>query len=332
MTPVSQIGLPADPPYWSAAFDISASLNAGRGLPVTVTWALATSGATPGGAALRPLTAGEEANIRASLAAAVEGSGLRLVEAAPATAQILIGASSAPSGWIYGLTWPSLTGPTVVVAYDSVYADPSGLARNNYIYLHEVLHAFGLNHSTAMFGATGPVVIPAEEVAGTTLYGQWGQGWTGGVQIFDLAAMQYLYGPDPALRAGNDVYRPGVTAFDPYAPTEDGPLLWDGAGYDAIDLSAQTLPVNASLVPGVLSQIGTQSSRILDPGTFSINYGTVIEALIGGQGDDTLTGGVWASALEGGGGNDRLTGQGATDRLAGARARTVCGAAGAAIR
>ena len=300
--------LPADPPDWVAAFGITRSFVTGTAGPVTVTYALAESGTNPWGQAYRPLTDAEVATIELSIARLTRDSGLQLVEAPAGQAQMLIGASSDTAETAYGRTWMSTTGPVHVVAYDHPYDSPDGLARNTYIYLHELMHGVGLNHSTLRTGSTSPVVIPDAEDDGTTLFGNWTVGWNSGVQMFDLAALQYLYGPDPAQRSGNDVYRPDPGAFDPDQPEENIPLLWDGGGHDRIDLSGAAGPVHASLTPGVISQVNTGNTGLLEAGTFAINHNSRFEVLEGSAHDDTLEGSEASDTLIGGAGNDVLSG------------------------
>lgn len=319
-------------PYWIEAFGMESSFNPGTGGPVTVRWAMKTSGATPLGDPFRALTAGEEVNIRASIQAVVAHTGLRLIEttASDPAVNILVGASPGANDTVaVGRAWMYTTQPVVMAAYDHPYSTADGLARNSYIFVHELLHAFGLHHSTERFASTLPVVIPEDEATGTTLFGTWGPAWDQATQLFDIAAMQYLYGPDPGFRAGNDTYRPDPQAYVVGTPVTDGPLIWDGGGYDILDLSQHSTPLFASLRPGVVSRIGTSSERILDAGTFAINHGTVIEELRGGAGDDTLTGHDSGAILRGGAGRDLLIGGLGRDRLDGGLANDrMDGAAG----
>ena len=194
------------------------------------------------------------------------------------------------------------------------YSDTPG--NNTYIYKHELLHALGLNHSTAIFGNnTNP--IPNDEAVGTTLFGDWIPGFQNNYQLFDIAALQYLYGPPPGQRAGNDTYTLNPGVFDPLSPEIQWPLLWDGGGVDTLDYSAFAVSVNISLTPGELSRIGGATGGILDAGVFSINYRTVIEAAIGGSNNDQLSGNSAVNTLTGGAGDDTLDGRGGADTMNG---------------
>ena len=312
--------VPADPVYWVAAFGVGSSFNDGTGLPVTVTWAFRESGTNRGGQELRPLTEAEKDNIRDAVAKVTADTGLVMVEGAAAEAGLVFAASSDPDEFAYGRTYYPAPGAQVeVLAYDHPYDTADGLARNSYIYKHELLHGVGLGHSTRAFGSTLEVVIPEGEDTGTTLFGRWSGAWTNDIQLFDLAALQYLYGPNPDARAGDDTYVPGLGAFDPARPDENVPLLWDGGGTDTIDLSGADGRIVATLEPGGISRVGNTDAGILEAGTFSINYRSEIENLIGGPDKDRLSGNALDNAIDGGRGRDRISGQDGDDLLQGGK-------------
>lgn len=314
-TLTSTIDLPENPIYWVQAYGLNYSYNDGTGGETVVTYALAQSGVNPRGEAYRTLTAAEITNIENSIAAVTQYANITFVEGAAGDADILIGASSDPDGAAYGRTFFSTTEAVEVVAYDYVYSTENGLANNGYIYMHELLHGLGLNHSAVPFNPSG--LIGDDENDGTTLFGSWVVGYDLEIQIFDIAVTQYLYGVDPAMRSGDDTYTPVLATYDPAGDDSDSPLLWDGAGFDTLDFSAQTGDINASLAPGHVSQVGTSNTGILEAGTFSINYHTEIEQLLSGSGDDTLAASDFGSTISGGSGEDSITGGGAADHLSG---------------
>lgn len=202
--------------------------------------------------------------------------------------------------------------------------------------IHEVGHALGLKHPFERSGVNG-VMPKAEEnsrytamsytdradgqvveVSGTQAsYSYTQRAWSPETaQIYDIAAVQQLYGANLTAHAGNDIY-----SF----PT-DRPFflsLWDGGGNDSFDCSAFSLECRIDLRQGAFSSIGRHASALdLLPswyaGSFvptytgennvSIAYGAVIENAIGGTGNDTLVGNDVANRLAGGAGNDTLTG------------------------
>ncbi|MCC1495088.1 hypothetical protein [Cognatishimia sp. F0-27] len=308
-------------PFWIEAFGLGPSFPVG-GATTTVTWAYIETGATPGNHPYRALNAAERANIAVSLERVAEGTGLRFVEAPAAQAQMLIGASSDTDETAFGLAWQSTTGPVHVVAIDTPaqYGDRTdGLATNDYIYVHEIIHGVGLDHATRAFGSVRDVVIPDDLDNGTTLYGNWTVAWEQSTQLFDLARLQFVYGPDPEMRAGNDTYAPiALGAYDPETDSQAHvPLLWDGGGRDVLDLSEAAGPVDAALAPGYISRVDTANTGILEAGTFSINHKTVIETLLGSDHNDTLGGSDRDDVIDAGAGRDTVTGGFGADLLRG---------------
>jgi len=110
--------------------------------------------------------------------------------------------------------------------------------------------------------------------------------------ILDIAAIQYLYGPNMNYNSGDTIYKWESDAK--FCRT-----IWDAGGIDTIDLSNYTHGSNLNLNEGTRSDInygGNNSyfgSKIL-----GIAYGAKIENARGTQGDDLITGnalGVWAA-------------------------------------
>ena len=308
----------AEPPYWVAAFGNEISWNDGSGSPVTITYAYGEPGPTESGYAFRPMTAAEQANIDLAFEAIEAHIGARFLRTDSGAADIRVGVSAADPAPFYGVTYIGPpTAPIEVFAFDRVYANAADLAVDRYIYLHEITHALGLRHSTIASGASAEVALPEDEVQGATLFGDWRPAFADDIQLFDIAALQYHYGPNPETRPGDTVYRPdpGDWAFALEGP--DAPLIWDGGGVDAIDLRHAKGPVEASLAPGFISRIDGAPGGVLDPGTFAINHGSVIETLIGSRFDDTLAGNGADNYLDGGVGDDWLSGGGGDDVLVG---------------
>jgi serralysin len=230
---------------------------------------------------------------------------------------------------------------------NSAFLFPEGWAAGTQNYLtmlHEAGHAIGLKHphDTGLNGNPGWPATPAvlEKIGDDTLVKYSTENLvmayndipgigapvqaefapTTPMQI-DIAAIQYLYGPNLAYNAGNTVYTYTSTAR--YNET-----LWDGGGTDTIrvDGSANAL---ISLVPGTWSQLGlpiTYSERntttlaidkarpdLTDPRTVFIYDTVTIENAIGGGGNDKLIGNVVANRLQGGAGNDELDGAAGID-------------------
>ena len=136
--------------------------------------------------------------------------------------------------------------------------------------------------------------------------------------LYDIAAMQYLYGANLSYKAGNDVY-----TFDPATPFLR--TLWDAGGTDTISVSNFSNGCLIDLQPGHYSNI-TILSDPLPPNTsggttptydgtsnLAIALGCIIENAVGGSGNDTLRGNDANNSLDGGAGNDTLYGGAGND-------------------
>lgn len=166
--------------------------------------------------------------------------------------------------------------------------------------LHELGHALGLTHPQAIAPAfasynsrafTVMSYLPVGVEPATPL-------------VYDIAAVQELYGPD--RRAGDDRYR-----LDAGTPRLSA--LWDGGGHDLLD--GRCLRDSAVLD---LREGGRSRFDVADgPAELQIAFGTVIEDAYGGRGDDLLIGNGADNRLWGGAGNDRLVGLSGNDQLVG---------------
>ena len=228
---------------------------------------------------------------------------------------------------------------------NSAFSFPDGWAagtQNFLTLLHEVGHALGLKHphDAGMGGSPGwpanGVVLP---FTGTdTLTTQSTQSMVmayndiptlasvGGLSLqsdfapttpmrYDIAAMQYLYGPNTTYNAGDTTY-----TFDGIARYNQ--TLWDAGGNDTIaatgareviiNLQSATwsqlgAPVTFSTRNADLS-VASLQSQYTDPATVFIYDTVTIENAIGGDGNDVLGGNAVANKLQGGAGNDRMVG------------------------
>jgi hypothetical protein len=213
--------------------------------------------------------------------------------------------------------------------------------------LHEIGHAFGLKHPFE----GNPQLSGDENGFRYTVmaYDSWHDTAHNFVepsspQLYDILAIQRLYGKNTTYRAGDDVYQwsDGEAVFQ---------CLWDGAGNDTIDATNQSSPVAIHLQAGSFSAIGSKISTekfVKDPkgnvtrtitttvngvttvktirgnlietfhrDNLSIAYGCQIENALGSNLADQLVGNNADNLLIGNAGDDKLTGLSGNDTLQG---------------
>ena len=143
------------------------------------------------------------------------------------------------------------------------------------------------------------------------------------LMLYDIAALQQLYGANNSTRTGNDVY-----TFDPDRPFIK--TIWDAAGNDTISASNFQLGVLINLTPGSFSSLRMTPDPLPDwaepdphadlyDGTdnLAIAFNCLIENAEGGQGNDLLLGNTGNNLLQGNAGADTLSGDGGQDTLRG---------------
>ena len=176
-----------------------------------------------------------------------------------------------------------------------------------YLWMHEIGHSLGLKHPFDEANVSGDVGPPPylqenEDRADWTVmsYNYSPNDYYIRYSPLDIAALQYLYGPDPASRAGDDTY-----TFDP----ANANFIWDGAGTDTIDASGAEEKVTVYLEPGYWGFKGdAKADTITSNGQITVNFGTKIENLIGSNFGDHLVGNELNNQLTGNAGNDSIDG------------------------
>ena len=188
----------------------------------------------------------------------------------------------------------------------------------NYTLLHEIAHAIGLEHGAVYPGGLGPSAPHLNTAFDSTKYTimsyNYDQNWNGnyakGLQQFDIAALQQMYGANYSTRADDTIYSfsqaPGILT------------IWDGGGLDILDASALTTKVKIDLQPGAFSSIGgtdnVAMALVSDLDKTNASR-PLIEAAKGGVGDDHLTGNNGANLLWSGAGKNILYGLDGDDVL-----------------
>lgn len=188
----------------------------------------------------------------------------------------------------------------------SVWMDSDGVSLSTYI--HEIGHTLGFKHPgnyNAGGGGSSPPYLPTAEDSRSNTVMSYNGSNSGGLGVYDIAAIQYIYGPNRDIRNGTDTYT--------LSSTEVGRYIWDGGGTDTVSASGASQAVTIDLRDGGWGWFGAKSDLFVTAGQFFIGYGTVIENAIGGTGNDLLTGNAADNSLTGGAGNDTLVGGAGTD-------------------
>jgi hypothetical protein len=239
-------------------------------------------------------------------------------------------------GWAY---YPSATyadGGDIWISTTSSAGTDTDWSAGSYNYkalIHEIGHALGLQHPFE-----GKVTLPAQydnrqytimayDDAPHSLYVDVTENSNGlhsltsynivpeTPMVYDIAAIQYLYGANMSFHAGDDVY-----TFDTARPFFS--TIWDAGGNDTISVANFTLGCDIDLRPGQYSSLHIPSDTgdginwetpppvptYDGTGNLGIAFGATIENAIGGKGNDTLQGNDANNHLQGNAGVNTLLG------------------------
>lgn len=187
-----------------------------------------------------------------------------------------------------------------------------------YTILHEIGHALGLKH-THEGSLTIPLAFDSVEYS-VMSYRDYSGDNTNSIgsellpetpMLYDIAALQYLYGANMSTRAGSTVYSwaVGEKIYE---------TIWDAGGTDVIDWSNQFSDAVIDLHAGAFSEIGPARSNTAGGTTnknLAIAFNVTIENANGGTGDDVLHGNDAKNVLDGRRGADAILGYGGDDTL-----------------
>ena len=144
------------------------------------------------------------------------------------------------------------------------------------------------------------------------------------LMMYDIAALQALYGANYVTNSGDTVYKwnpnTGETSLNGIGQGAPGGnrvflTIWDGGGNDTYDFSNYSSSLNVSLQPGNWSTISTSQLANLGNGhlaagnianalLYQNNPASLIENVIGGSGNDSIVGNAADNEFTGGRGND----------------------------
>lgn len=292
----------------------------------------------------------------AYLSAAQEWSNvanIRFVASGSSTAQITYGQkdlSAYGQGVIgtsfqYGYSNGKLARADVVL--DDRFATSASVAKGTLGYLtliHEIGHSIGLKHPGDYNGESGHgtgVFLPtAEDTLNASVMSYNSSAIVNQAssppitpQLYDIAAVQYMYGANTTYNSGNTTYS--------ISGAKNAQTIWDGGGNDTINASkiatASTIDLNEGL--NSYSKIGSSyvwaafganiENATGGSAGDTINGNSLHNILIGNEGNDSIFGNIGNDSLFGDAGNDMLNGGVGNDFLFGGLGNdTLVGGAG----
>ncbi len=227
--------------------------------------------------------------------------------------------------------------------------DYNSPAKGNYAYatvLHETGHALGLEHAHEAYkmpenrDSMEFTVMSYRSYVGASLTGGYTNetgGYAQSLMMYDIAALQHMYGADFTTHNEDTTYkwdpRTGesfINGVGQGAPVANRVFetVWDGGGNDTFDFSNYATNLKVDLRPGSWSVLSEGQLAHLGDGNYArgnvfnaLQYQgdtrSLIENALGGSGDNRMIGNTADNKLWGGSGNDTLTGAKGADVLRG---------------
>ncbi|MFC4174245.1 M10 family metallopeptidase C-terminal domain-containing protein [Microvirga sp. GCM10011540] len=265
---------------------------------------------------------------------------LNFTEVTDASATLRLAMSGAPaSAWTYTPNSFQESGDTWFNNSTDLYATPILGNYAFFAFLHEIGHAVGLKHGNELgsFGAmtTRHDAMEYSVMSYRSFVGADGlhlqneaAGYAQSFMMYDIAALQHMYGANFTTNNGNTTYRWDPATGETFINGEGqgSPsgnrvfmTIWDGGGTDTYDFSNYSAGLTLSLIPGAWSLASEDQRASLGDGHHargnvynSLQHGndsrSLIENAIGGAGQDAIVGNHANNALWGGGGNDTVSG------------------------
>ncbi len=302
------------------------------GQPLSLTYDWMT--AAPAGAPANPGTftafnAAQQASAVVAMGLVSEVANVTFARSAVGTAQIEYGniaLSTTPFGFTAGLarnqyTIPSVNGVVTdtYIVHSDVYLtntpNTDATLSNPFVgtsgfstMLHEVLHALGFDHSFENNQPPAGTDSHQYSVMSYTSHPSMPNVSPTGLMLYDMVAIQYLYGANTTTRTGNDVYSWATNA----APLT---AIWDAGGVDTLSAAGQNFASVINLNSGFFSSIGSNGAGGAAVNNIAIAYGATIENAIGGNGNDAIYGNAGNNNIAGGTGHDYVDGGAGSDTI-----------------
>lgn len=247
----------------------------------------------------------EQADIRIAKSAEVDGTGSAAWAYTPDNGSSVAGQPTLTPNAAAGDIWLSTE--------DELRAD-----KGDYYFqtlLHEMGHAIGLKHSFEGDDVLGSqdnyqysVMSYTDHPSAAFIRGPEANSLyplaASTPMLYDIAAIQYLYGSNNSYNNGDTTYR-----YDDSAVLM---TLWDGGGNDRLDFSALSDGVSINLAEGSYSSFGqaldSSGKSMSLTNNFAIAFNAEIENVTGSRHADELIGNDLNNRFSGGGGGDTIDG------------------------
>jgi VCBS repeat-containing protein len=207
--------------------------------------------------------------------------------------------------------------------------------------MHETGHAMGLKHPQTASGSFGAMPVDHDSleytvmsyrsyIGASTTQGLTNEtyGFPQTLMMYDVVALQEMYGANYTTNSGDTVYKWDPTTGQEFINGVGQAIpganrifmnVWDGGGHDVYDFSNYTTNLSVNLSPGGWTITSSTQLAYLGGGFYAVgnisnsllyhgNIASLIEDAIGGSGNDVLIGNVADNQLTGHAGNDRLDG------------------------
>ena len=254
--------------------------------------------------------------------------------------------SDAPStAWAYYPSTSPLGGDIWLNHSKNYYDNPLVGTYGFQTLLHETGHAMGLKHPQDAKGSFAAMPANYDSLEYTVMsyrsyIGAPLTGYTAGsssypqtLMMYDIAALQFMYGANYTTNAGSTTYtwsastgQMSINGVGQGAPAGNKIFMtiWDGGGVDTYDFSNYTTGLTVNLEPGSWTTASTTQLASLGSGHYAAgnianallynnDTASLIENAVGGSAIDKLTGNVANNSLKGGAGNDVLDGAAGSD-------------------